>query len=135
MNILYGLYEPTEGEIVIRGKPLKFTSPNDAIAAGIGMVHQHFMLIQVFTVTENVMLGSEVTRPGGFLDRKQVARDILKISDTYNLAVDPDEYIKNLPVGVQQRVEIIKLLYRKADILIFDEPTAVLTPQEADELF
>ncbi|HEX2981306.1 MAG TPA: ABC transporter ATP-binding protein [Anaerolineaceae bacterium] len=135
MNILYGLYEPTEGEIVIRGKPLKFTSPNDAIAAGIGMVHQHFMLIPVFTVTENVMLGSEVTRPGGFLDRKQVARDILKISDTYNLAVDPDEYIKNLPVGVQQRVEIIKLLYRKADILIFDEPTAVLTPQEADELF
>ncbi len=135
MNILYGLYQPDEGQISVRGVAKKFHSPSDAIAAGIGMVHQHFMLIPVFTVTENVMLGDEPLRPGGLLDRASAARRIREISHQYNLAVDPDSYIKDLPVGVQQRVEIIKLLYRNADILIFDEPTAVLTPQEADELF
>ena len=135
MNILYGLYQPDEGEIIVRGTPQKFHSPSDAIHAGIGMVHQHFMLIPVFTVTENVMLGDEPLRPGGFLDRKTAASQIREVSEKYNLEVDPDAYIKDLPVGVQQRVEIIKLLYRQADILIFDEPTAVLTPQEADDLF
>ncbi len=134
MNILYGLYQPDEGEILVRGKPITVHSPSDAIANGIGMVHQHFMLIPVFTVTENVMLGSEVLRNGVVLDRKQAADKIREISDQFNLAVDPEAYVKDLPVGVQQRVEIIKLLYRQADILILDEPTAVLTPQEADEL-
>ncbi len=135
MNILYGLYQPDEGQIFVKGKEVKIHSPSDAIACGVGMVHQHFMLIPVFTVTENVMLGSEPTRPGGFLDRKKAAEDIIEISTKYNLAVDPTSYVKDIPVGVQQRVEIIKLLYRKAEILILDEPTAVLTPQEADELF
>lgn len=135
MNILYGLYQPTEGEIFVRGRKIEVYSPSDAISVGIGMVHQHFMLIPVFTVTENVMLGAEETRGGGVLDRASAAERIREISETYHLAVDPDAYVKDLPVGVQQRVEIIKLLYREADILIFDEPTAVLTPQEADELF
>lgn len=135
MNILYGLYQPDEGEIWVNGKKTRDESPTDAIKSGIGMVHQHFMLIPVFTVTENVMLGEESTRFGGILDRETAANRIRKISEQYNLLVDPDSYIKDLPVGVQQRVEIIKLLYRNANILIFDEPTAVLTPQEADELF
>jgi len=135
MNILYGLYQPDEGEIAVNGKPVKVHSPGEAIASGIGMVHQHFMLIPVFTVTENVMLGEESTRTGGILDRKSAAARIRAISRQYNLEVNPDSYVKDLPVGVQQRVEIIKLLYRNANILIFDEPTAVLTPQEADELF
>lgn len=135
MNILYGLYQPDEGEVFVRGKPLTIHSPSDAIHAGVGMVHQHFMLIPVFTVTENVMLGDESTRYAGVLDRPTAASRIKKISEQYGLAVDPDMYVRDLPVGVQQRVEIIKLLYREADILIFDEPTAVLTPQEADELF
>jgi len=134
MNILYGLYQPDQGEILVRGQKITVHSPSDAIAAGIGMVHQHFMLVPVFTVTENVMLGDEALRPGGFLDRKRAAAKIREISEQYNLQVDPDAYIKDLPVGVQQRVEIIKLLYREANILILDEPTAVLTPQEADEL-
>ena len=135
MNILYGLYQPDEGAIFARGQPIQIHSPSDAIRAGIGMVHQHFMLVPVFTVTENVMLGDEATRPGGFLNRKLAAARVREISEAYKLAVDPEAYVKDLPVGVQQRVEIIKLLYREADILIFDEPTAVLTPQEADELF
>ncbi len=135
MNILYGLYQPDEGEVFIEGQPVKINSPSDAIAQGIGMVHQHFMLVPVFTVTENVMLGEEPLRAAGFLDRPKAASKILEISRQYNLEVNPDSYIKDLPVGVQQRVEIIKLLYRQANILIFDEPTAVLTPQEADELF
>lgn len=135
MNILYGLYQPDEGEISVRGKPIKIHSPTDAIKAGIGMVHQHFMLVPVFTVTENVMLGEETVKPGGFLDRQKAAKRIREISEAYSLEVNPDLYVEDLPVGVQQRVEIIKLLYREADILIFDEPTAVLTPQEADELF
>ncbi|NPV87500.1 MAG: ABC transporter ATP-binding protein [Anaerolineae bacterium] len=135
MNILYGLYQPDEGEILVRGKKVEIHSPNDAIAAGIGMVHQHFMLVPVFTVTENVMLGEESTRYGDFLDTRKAAAQIHQISEQYSLEVNPDSYIKDLPVGVQQRVEIIKLLYRKADILILDEPSAVLTPQEVGELF
>jgi simple sugar transport system ATP-binding protein len=135
MNILYGLYKPDEGEIFVKGEKLTVGTPNDAIKAGVGMVHQHFMLIPVFTVTENVMLGNEYLKPGGFLDRKKVAARIREISQQYNLQVDPDAYVKDLPVGIQQRVEIIKLLFRNADILILDEPTAVLTPQEVDELF
>jgi len=135
MNILYGLYQPDEGEVVVRGKKVDIHSPSDAIAVGVGMVHQHFMLIPVFTVTENVMLGEEALRGVVFLDRTTAAQKIRQISEQYNLEVDAEAFVKDLPVGVQQRVEIIKLLYREADILILDEPTAVLTPQEADELF
>ncbi|MBI3243925.1 MAG: ABC transporter ATP-binding protein [Chloroflexi bacterium] len=135
MNVLYGLYQPDEGEIIVKGQPIKVHSPNDAIAAGVGMVHQHFMLVPVLTVTENVMLGVESLVGGVFLDKKSAADRIRHISEQYGLPVAPDSYIKDLPVGLQQRVEIIKLLYRNADILILDEPTAVLTPQEADDLF
>ena len=135
MNILYGLYHQNEGQIIVRGQEVEIESPNDAIDAGIGMVHQHFMLVPVFTVTENVMLGDEDTRFGGVLDRKAASEKIRQISEQFNLEVDPDAYVKDLPVGVQQRVEIIKLLYREADILILDEPSAVLTPQEVEGLF
>jgi simple sugar transport system ATP-binding protein len=135
MNILYGLYQPDEGQISVRGRRLQIHSPSDAIRAGIGMVHQHFMLVPVFTVTENVMLGEEKTHLGGVLDHRSAAERIRQISEQFGLQVDPEAYVKDLPVGVQQRVEIIKLLYRRADILILDEPTAVLTPQEAEELF
>jgi general nucleoside transport system ATP-binding protein len=135
MNILYGLYEQDEGKILVNGNEVSIKSPSDAIRSGIGMVHQHFMLIPVFTVTENVMLGQESLKMGDFLDRKSASERIRQISEQYGLQVDPDEYVKNLPVGVQQRVEIIKLLYREANILILDEPTAVLTPQETGELF
>ncbi|MCL6510973.1 MAG: ABC transporter ATP-binding protein [Anaerolineae bacterium] len=135
MNILYGLYQPDEGEIIVRGQPVQIHSPNDAIKAGIGMVHQHFMLVPVLTVTENVMLGDEMLTGGIFLDRRSAAQRIRDISKRYGLEVDPDAYVKDLPVGVQQRVEIIKLLFRNADILILDEPTAVLTPQEVNDLF
>jgi simple sugar transport system ATP-binding protein len=135
MNILYGLYSPDEGDVIVRGNKVDIQDPGDAIAAGIGMVHQHFMLIPVFTVTENVMLGEESLQYGDFLDRETAAERIREISEAYKLEVEPEVYVEDLPVGVQQRVEIIKLLYREADILILDEPTAVLTPQEADELF
>jgi simple sugar transport system ATP-binding protein len=135
MNILYGLYDPDEGKIVIRGEEVVINGPNDAIARGIGMVHQHFMLIPVMTVTENVMLGVEPTKNKVILDKEKVAERIREISDQYGLEVDPNAYIKDLPVGIQQRVEIIKVLYRSANILIFDEPTAVLTPQEVEGLF
>ncbi len=135
MNILYGLYKPDKGEILIQGEKADIQDPNDAIAHGIGMVHQHFMLIPVMTVTENVMLGVEPTRNGIFLDKDKVAKHIREISEQYGLEVDPDTYIKDLPVGIQQRVEIIKVLYRQASILILDEPTAVLTPQEVEGLF
>jgi ABC-type uncharacterized transport system ATPase subunit len=135
MNILYGLYAPDEGEISVRGQRVEVHDPNDAIAQGIGMVHQHFMLVPVLTVTENVMLGVESIKNGIFLDRLTAARRIRQISEQYGLEVDPDVYVRTVPVGVQQRVEIIKLLYREADILILDEPTAVLTPQEVEELF
>jgi len=135
MNILYGLYSPDEGEIFINGEKKIIKSPIDAIKAGVGMVHQHFMLIPVFTVTENVMLGEEFVKFGGTLDRTRASQKIKEISDMYNLDVDPDAYIKDMPVGLQQRVEIIKLLFREANILIMDEPTAVLTPQEVQEFF
>ena len=123
------------GEILIIVEKGVIISPIDAIEQGVGMVHQHFMLIPVFTVTENVMLGNESIKGPGFLDRDKAAQRITEISDRFNLQVNPNFYVKDIPVGVQQRVEIIKLLYRDAEILIFDEPTAVLTPQEADELF
>jgi general nucleoside transport system ATP-binding protein len=134
MNILYGLYHPDQGEILRDGKPFVLQSPKDAIAHGIGMVHQHFMLIPVFTVTENIMLGSETVK-NAVLARRQVSGQVRELSRQYGLDIDPDAYVRNLPVGVQQRVEIVKTLYRKADILILDEPTAVLTPQEVDDLF
>lgn len=142
MNMLYGLYHPDEGEVLRNGEVLKMESPSEAIKAGIGMVHQHFMLVPVMTVTENIMLGVEETRGIlsklpllGRLDRRLVANRVKELSEAYNLAVNPNDTIKDLSVGVQQRIEIIKALYRKADILILDEPTAVLTPQEAEELF
>jgi len=135
MNILYGLYSQDEGEIFIKGKPINIKSPTDAIHAGIGMVHQHFMLIPVFNVTENVMLGNEYTRFGGFLDKKKAAKQVLDISNQYNMHINPNTLIEDLPIGLQQRVEIIKILFHDAEILIMDEPSAVLTPQEVDELF
>jgi general nucleoside transport system ATP-binding protein len=136
MNVLFGLYQPDEGEILVDGKPVAFHDPGDAIAAGIGMVHQHFMLVPVFTVTENVMLGLESTRgPARVLDRNAARAKIVEVSERHGLHVDPDAMVEDLPVGVRQRVEIIKALYRRSDILILDEPTAVLTPQEDEELF
>jgi simple sugar transport system ATP-binding protein len=137
MNVLFGLYQPDEGEILIDDKPISFHDPGDAIAAGIGMVHQHFMLVPVFTVTENVMLGVESVRGplGQQLDRPAARKRILEISAAHNLRVDPDALVEDLPVGVRQRVEIIKTLYRHSDFLVLDEPTAVLTPQEDAELF
>jgi general nucleoside transport system ATP-binding protein len=136
MNVLYGLYHADEGGVILDGKPVRFASPKDAIEAGLGMVHQHFMLIPVFTVTENVILGvEEVSRPFGFLDRRRAARKVREISQRYGLEVPPDALVEELPVGVQQRVEIVKALYRQAEVLILDEPTAVLTPQETEELF
>jgi simple sugar transport system ATP-binding protein len=135
MNVLYGLLQPDEGEILIDGRKAQFNSPKDAIAAGIGMVHQHFMLVPVFTVAENVTLGMEETRPSGLLDRRKARRDVRELSKRYGLAVDPDALVENLPVGIQQRVEIIKALVRDASVLILDEPTAVLTPAEAEDLF
>lgn len=134
MNLIYGLYSPDEGEILVNGKPVHIRNPNDAIALGIGMVHQHFQLVPVLTVTENIMLGNESV-VGPFLDRRAARNRIVEISEQYGLEVNPDALVQDLPVGVQQRVEIIKALYRKADILILDEPTAVLTPQEAEGLF
>ncbi len=135
MNVLYGLMQPDEGEILLDGKKARFASPKDAIAAGIGMVHQHFMLVPVFTVAENVTLGMEETRPSGLLDRRKARRDVRELSRRYGLEVDPDALVENLPVGIQQRVEIIKALVRDASVLILDEPTAVLTPAEAEDLF
>lgn len=134
MNVLFGLYEPTEGEILLDGEPVRFSGPGEAMRAGIGMVHQHFMLVPVFTVAENVALGDEHTRALGVLDLEATRRRIREISAQYGFDVDPDAVVEDLPVGVQQRVEIIKALVRDARILILDEPTAVLTPQETDEL-
>ncbi|HEY8472152.1 MAG TPA: ABC transporter ATP-binding protein [Natronosporangium sp.] len=136
MNVLYGLLQPDEGEIIIDGRSVRCQAPRDAIAAGIGMVHQHFMLVPVFTVTENVMLGAEHTlaEPIGALDRRRARAQVVEVSERYGLPVDPDAIVEDLPVGVQQRVEIIKALIREVDLLVLDEPTAVLTPQETDEL-
>ncbi len=135
MNILYGLYRPDEGEIRINGKLAHFTSSKDAIEAGIGMVHQHFMLIPVMTVAENIVLAVEPTRAGVLFDVGAAADRVREIAEQFKFTIDPYARIQNLSVGQQQRVEILKALYRKADILILDEPTAVLTPQEARELF
>ena len=134
MNVLFGLYDPTEGEILVDDRPVRFAGPGEAMRAGIGMVHQHFMLVPVFTVAENIALGDEHTRAAGVLDLEATRRKIRAISDEYGFAVDPDAVVEDLPVGVQQRVEIIKALVRDAKVLILDEPTAVLTPQETDEL-
>ena len=134
MNILYGLYTPDEGEILVGGEPVQFGNPREAIARGIGMVHQHFMLIPPLTVTENIMLGIE-SRRGILLDRASAAARITELSRRYGLAVNPQATVAELSVGAQQRVEILKAFYRNADVLILDEPTAVLTPQEADDLF
>ena len=133
MYVVFGLLQPDGGEILLDGKPVTFSSPGQAMAAGIGMVHQHFMLIPVFSVAENVMLGHEHVK-GGLLDRKAAREEVRRVSERFRLQVDPDVMIENLPVGVQQRVEIIKALVRDAKVLILDEPTAVLTPQETDEL-
>lgn len=134
MNVLYGLYGADAGEFFRNGKPYLVHSPKDAIAQGIGMVHQHFMLIPVFTVTENIMLGDETVKRGT-LDRKGVSQRVRELSHQYELDVNPEAFIQDLPVGLQQRVEIVKTLYRNAEILILDEPTAVLTPQEVEDLF
>jgi general nucleoside transport system ATP-binding protein len=135
MNVLYGLTQPDEGEILIDGKQARFHSPKDAIAAGIGMVHQHFMLVPVFTVAENVTLGIEQADRIGLLDKRRTRREVAELSHRYGLDVDPDALVENLPVGIQQRVEIVKALVRQANVLILDEPTAVLTPAETEELF
>jgi simple sugar transport system ATP-binding protein len=134
MNVLYGLLQPDEGEILIDGTTVKFNGPGDAMAAGIGMVHQHFMLIPVFTVAENVVLGNEPTSKLGSLDLEKARALVKEISDRFGFQIDPDAKIQDLPVGAQQRVEIIKSLARNAKALVLDEPTAVLTPQETDEL-
>ena len=160
MNVLYGLLQADEGEILLDGKPARFRSPNDAIAAGIGMVHQHFMLVPVFTVAENVTLGIEetglsglrdtrlgrslpaladflasFTKLSGVLDRRRTRRDVSELSRRYGLELDPDARVEDLPVGIQQRVEIVKALVRNATVLILDEPTSVLTPAETEDLF
>jgi simple sugar transport system ATP-binding protein len=134
MNVLYGLYSADSGEILLDGQPMNFAGPGDAMAAGIGMVHQHFMLIPVFTVAENVALGNEPTGALGSLDIATARSRVLEISERFGFNVDPDALVEDLPVGVQQRVEIIKALSRDARVLVLDEPTAVLTPQETDEL-
>lgn len=133
MNVLFGLYQPEKGDIKVRGEKVNITDPNVANDLGIGMVHQHFMLVQNFTVTENIILGSEPVKRGK-IDHRKAAKDVADISDQYGLRVDPNAKIENISVGMQQRVEILKTLYRGADILIFDEPTAALTPQEIKEL-
>jgi general nucleoside transport system ATP-binding protein len=133
MNVLFGLYQPDEGEILLDDAPQHFTGPGQAMSAGIGMVHQHFMLIPVFTVAENVMLGHEPSR-GGVIDLREARRRVTEISERFGFDVDPDALVGDLPVGAQQRVEIIKALSRDARVLVLDEPTAVLTPQETDEL-
>lgn len=135
MNILYGLYRADEGEVLIDGQSVHFDSPRGAIAAGLGMVHQHFMLVPVFTVTENIILGVEEAGPFGLLDLRGASRRVEEISKRYGLEVPPDALVEDLPVGTQQRAEIVKALYREAELLILDEPTAVLTPQETEELF
>jgi simple sugar transport system ATP-binding protein len=135
MNVLFGLYTPDAGTVTIDGSPLTLGSPAESIASGLGMVHQHFMLVPVFTVAENVILGLEPTLGAGWIDRRSAREMVREISGRYNLAVDPDAMVEDIPVGVQQRVEIIKVLVRDAKYIIFDEPTAVLTPQEVEEFF
>lgn len=133
MSVLFGLYQPDGGQILMNGEPVEINDPNDATKLGIGMVHQHFMLVEVFTVLENIMLGVEEIK-NGQLDKETARKKIMALSDKYGLAIDPDAKIEDITVGMQQRVEILKMLYRDNEVLIFDEPTAVLTPQEIDEL-
>jgi simple sugar transport system ATP-binding protein len=134
MSILYGLYQPDEGEIIVKGQPVHFTSAQDAIRNGLEMVHQHFQLVKTFTVAENIILGQPSSRGPLLEDKKKVYQRIREISDQFDLNVDPEVKIWQLSVGEQQRVEILKALYRGAEVLFLDEPTAVLTPQEASEL-
>ena len=133
MSVLFGLYQPEEGEIRKNGEKVRVDNPNDATALGIGMVHQHFKLVEVFTVLDNIILGAETTKMG-FLQKKAARNKVEEISERYGLKVDLDAKVEDISVGMQQRVEILKMLYRDNEILIFDEPTAVLTPQEIDEL-
>ncbi|MFM7598267.1 MAG: ATP-binding cassette domain-containing protein, partial [Actinomycetota bacterium] len=133
VKMIYGLYAPDEGEIRIKGETVRLAGPRDAIKRGIGMVHQHFQLVPVFTVAENVVLGDEPLR-WPFVNMKKARAEVARLSEEYGLKVDVDARVEDLPVGTQQRVEILKALYRRADILILDEPTAVLTPQETDDL-
>ncbi|AHG03643.1 heme ABC transporter ATP-binding protein [Halobacterium sp. DL1] len=136
MNVLYGLYQPTDGRVVVNGEPRDFDSPRDAIDAGIGMIHQHFMLVDPMTIAENIALGNEPRKWGGLtVDEEAARREVVELSERYGFDVDPDQTVAEASVGVQQRVEILKALYRGADILILDEPTAVLTPQEVEDLF
>ncbi|HET9588862.1 MAG TPA: ABC transporter ATP-binding protein [Anaerolineales bacterium] len=135
MNVLFGLARPDEGEILLDGEPVQITDPADAIARGIGMVHQHFMLIPVLTVAENILLGAETMANSIFLDRREARRRIIELGKRFGFEIDPDARVENLSVGWQQRVEILKALYRQASILVLDEPTAVLTPQETVEVF
>jgi simple sugar transport system ATP-binding protein len=134
MKVLYGLLQPNEGEIYVHGEQVEMHNPNVAIGHGIGMVHQHFMLVQPFTVAENIVLGQETTKGLGVLDRRKAVQDVKDLSERYGLLVDPNREVRDISVGMQQRVEILKALYRGAEILILDEPTAVLTPQEIEEL-
>jgi general nucleoside transport system ATP-binding protein len=134
MNVLYGLHTPDAGQILVDGEPVTFGSPGDAMAAGIGMVHQHFMLVPTFTATENIVLGAELTTGGGFLDRRRARKRVEETSKRFGLAIPADTLVADLAVGVQQRVEIVKALLREAKVLVLDEPTAVLTPAETDDL-
>ena len=134
MSVLFGLYQPEEGEIRKNGEIVEINDPNDATALGIGMVHQHFKLVDVFTVLDNIILGAETTDKMGFLKKKEAREKVMELSERYGLKVDVDAKVEDITVGMQQRVEILKMLYRENEILIFDEPTAVLTPQEIDEL-
>ena len=133
MSVLFGLYQPEKGEILKNGQVVKINNPNDATALGIGMVHQHFKLVEVFSVLDNIILGAEPNK-AGFLTKKEARDKVVALSEKHGLMVDPDAIIEDITVGMQQRVEILKMLYRDNEILIFDEPTAVLTPQEIDEL-
>ncbi|MBO4277273.1 MAG: ATP-binding cassette domain-containing protein, partial [Clostridia bacterium] len=133
MSVLFGLYQPEQGEIYKDGEKVTINDPNDANALGIGMVHQHFKLVEVFSVLDNIILGTEPNKMG-FLQKKEARRRVMELSQTYGLNVDPDALVEDITVGMQQRTEILKMLYRENDILIFDEPTAVLTPQEITEL-
>ncbi|MFW6003136.1 MAG: ABC transporter ATP-binding protein [Halanaeroarchaeum sp.] len=136
MNVLYGLYQPTAGDVYVHGTRREFDSPRDAIDVGVGMIHQHFMLVEPMTVTENIVLGNEPRKWGGLaIDRQAALEAVVELSDRYGFDVDPDATIADVSVGVRQRVEILKALYRGAEVLILDEPTAVLTPQEVEDLF